>query len=421
MAWRFSGLLLAAELARHQLALPVTSLARVLRVQDHQLQESADVSDRELQESSWPPRKSEKVRDPALSSRSPALFLEHYHCQREPVVEEALDFLRTSGVQLSRSFLTQQFESMQGDGVLFTIKNQSVAFEVDQSHPKKLLLRDRSHILQSMIADLLEEVELPDMQFLYNPMDGAKRGDYGVLKREGRPGKDLLAISTSLPDWGAQVQESASRPSWNCRQKPRSFAVFRGTTTGLWNLTCASRTSHRPCKLDDICCSSCTRARVLLSARSRPDLLDAGIIRVFGQYKAHSKTLTDVLRVNGLWKNFAMDAEQACYSAVVVVDGDALPDRLPRQLGYGIPTVFVHASATDEFWYPELKSGANFLSASPENLTQVLEVLRNDPDLGRRIGEQGREFVLSSLSERRLRCYLYALLTSYAKKYKSST
>lgn len=419
MAWRFSGLLLAVELLQNRHALPVTNLVRVLRVQDDHLQESADVSDREQHEISWPIRNSKKVLDPALSSRRPDHFLEHYRCQREPVIEEALDFLRTSRLQLSRSFLTQQFESMQGEGVLFTIKNQSVVFEVDQSHPLKLLLRDRSHILQSMVADLLDEVELPDMQFLYNPMDGAERGDHGVLKREGSPGKDLLAISSSLSDWGAHVQESASRTSWNCKEKPTSFAVFRGTTTGLWNLTCDSPTSETTCKLDEICCSTCTRARVLLASRSRPDLLDAGITRVFGQYKVHSKTLTDVLRVNGLWKNFAMDEEQACYSAVLVVDGAALPDRLPRQLGYGVPTVFVHATATDEFWYPELTSGVNFMSASTENLTQVLETLRNNPDLGRRIGEEGRKFVLNNLSERRLRCYLYSLLTSYAKQYKS--
>merc|ERR1712014_430838 len=87
-----------------------------------------------------------------------------------------------------------------------------------------------------------------------------------------------------------------------------------------------------------------------------------------------------------LFRPFLSDAEQRCYAAIVVVDGTSEPWRLPNQLGYGVPVVFLRnrvssadniypAPVVDEFFYPELRPGEDYIAADTNNLEAVLESL----------------------------------------------
>merc|ERR1712083_930858 len=130
----------------------------------------------------------------------------------------------------------------------------------------------------------------------------------------------------------------------------------------------------------------------------------------------------DLLQREGLMKPKLLDREQRCYAAVVVLDGNSLPDRLPYQLAYGIPLVFIRNEGrldppTNEFWYDELQNGTNFLTATVDTLEATLERLPKLPDRGAEIGRNSAAFTRDRLSEDRLMCYATKALTMYGERY----
>lgn len=171
------------------------------------------------------------------------------------------------------------------------------------------------------------------------------------------------------------------------------------------------------------------RFRVASLSKRRPDLLDAGFNKVFGIGDAKEDTtkMQRWLEGEGLWKGTLSDDEQRCYAAVAVVDGYTVPDRLAKQLAYGIPVVFVRAprpfhrwnpSPTKEFWYDELQNGTDYLTATLDTLEGVLEKLLAAPEATRdMLGRNSLRYVQQHLTEQRVVCYLTQALQMYAERY----
>merc|ERR1712039_103827 len=125
------------------------------------------------------------------------------------------------------------------------------------------------------------------------------------------------------------------------------------------------------------------------------------------------------LRVRGMVDEKRMsDDEQTCYSAIIVPYGNSVADRLPRQLALGVPVIMMRdRTDVDEFWYEEVQNGTQWIEATPETLEVILEQLMSDQERQARIGDEARRFVEERFSERRLKCYVYRLLSRYAKEY----
>jgi hypothetical protein len=344
--------------------------------------------------------------------RRPYAFEARHHCKDEPTLTEAFAMLdENTGGKITSKDVENDFDN-ELVGLRFFIKDGRVTHEVKKGR-KEGILQARVGEYVALIQDLLNEVELPDMQFAVSLLDRSP-GTAVALKTEGVPGQDLLMIPRSLVDWGKQstslVEESMKNP---CSSK-QTQAVFRGATTGGFQKWNASAPDH-PLLTSDR--RPLPRYEVAALSQDRPELLDAGFTTVV--QADEPARFTEVLKKRGMLRDFLSDQDQRCYGAVVVVDGNSLPDRLPRQLAYGIPVVFLHEKA-DEFWYKELQAGTDYVQATTSTLAAVLEKLQARPDLSRCIGKNGQSFVLEHLSQSRLKCYLYKLLSEYGKRYQRS-
>lgn len=112
------------------------------------------------------------------------------------------------------------------------------------------------------------------------------------------------------------------------------------------------------------------------------------------------------------------DDQQTCYAAIIVPYGNSVADRLPRQLALGVPVIMMRdRTDVDEFWYEEIINGTQWIEATPETLEVILERLLKDEERQKRLGAEARRFVEERFSERRLKCYVYRLLSGYAQEY----
>jgi hypothetical protein len=213
---------------------------------------------------------------------------------------------------------------------------------------------------------------MAESQRTTNSISEYRAARVGILRTEGRPGVDLLSIPRGLSDWGGKMRSTLDAEP-NASYSPKSFAVFRGHATGFgW------------------------RKAISELAQRRPDLIDAG--------SGDDDWLTD--------------EQQMRFQAIIAPDGNSIPDRLSRQLAYGVPVVFVHPlESLNEFWYSELVPWVHYVPSSGQDLEMTLDSLRENPALAQQIGLNGKRFVEERLTEHRVRCYLYTFLQEYAARF----
>eukprot|EP00933_Yihiella_yeosuensis_P012859 TRINITY_DN12217_c0_g5_i1.p1 TRINITY_DN12217_c0_g5~~TRINITY_DN12217_c0_g5_i1.p1 ORF type:complete len:443 (-),score=69.54 TRINITY_DN12217_c0_g5_i1:243-1571(-) len=367
-----------------------------------------------------------------LSSKSDReTFFADHACEKEPTLERMFKIVDEQGgfkhhAQLKNNYSVYLRLKIQ-NGTLLDIGNSSGTAEFNSKALK----------IVPAIKALLEEVELPDMTIALNYLDNADdEGNLGILLSEGQADEDFLSIPRSLIDdqgtLGREVYESAKWGNLNCTEL-HSGAVFRGSASGVDWLKQPDELPLRDSKGD-----VATRYQVAELSLRRPDLLDAGFVEpdhhegltgggiadLFGLIPHKQDLHTKLLKGRKLLRPFMNDTDQRCYDAIVVVDGNSLPDRLPYQLGYGIPVVFVRnkigfmgKQVNEEFWYSELTPWVDFIPATVDDLESVLEKLMVMPRRQRElIGWNGRHFVITRLSEDRLMCYLYQLLEGYGSR-----
>jgi len=335
--------------------------------------------------------------------------IDEYQCPVEPTITRAFAHLDSSNITLNSDFIAKV-----GGGYLYpldrtgyggTMRFDIADHQVDitpkawYAHWGKTIA-DTNAGFPRIFLDIAKEVQLPNISFIISMADGSPAhrarkmpwlnistmnlwtnavpgphpyeiAPLGVWRTEGRPGVDLLSLPRSVSDWGRSVRSMFEKRA-NASFSPTSFAVFRGRDTGLGY-----------------------RQDVRSFSKRRPDLLDAGV---------------DPLS----------DEQQMRFKAVVVIDGQSLADRLPRQMAYGVPVVLVHPlESLNEFWYHEMRPWEHYVPASVSDLELTLDTLQKDPHLAREIGLNGKRFIEERLSERRLRCYMYRLLQEYAARFQN--
>jgi len=326
-------------------------------------------------------------------------LIDKYQCQAEPIITSAFMHLDSLNITLNSDFIAtaggdfyypiQEIATFGRGGIMrFDLADQQVDIT-----PKQYIASwgstnaDSTKGWPKLFLDIAQEVRLPNISFLISMADGspapharqlrrAQTDGYevaqsGVWRTEGRPGVDLLSLPRSMFDWGGVVA-SMFKKEPDASYSPTSFAVFRGRDTGLG-----------------------FRQEIRNFSKLRPDLLDAG----------HSHL---------------SDEQQMRFQAVVVIDGNSLADRLPRQMAYGIPVVLVHPlQSLNEFWYHEMTPWEHYVPASVFDLELTLDTLQRDPNFAHQIGLNGKRFIEERLSERRLRCYMYRMLQEYAARFQN--
>jgi hypothetical protein len=296
--------------------------------------------------------------------------------------------------------------------------NQAWNFSIDDWHKCITLRNCDSQLYINLTEALLSEVDLPDMEFVVRAGDNTV-GPLGALYSEGIVGEDLLLPGREFADGQRNgTTKSIRKGHQNCSVVHKG-AVFRGQPSGT---DFGDQNDSLPL-VDSLGLPSPRYEAVLLSKR-RPDLLDAGFYRGVPDENI-LPNLAQQMRTGGLIKDSLNDEDQRCYEAIVVIDGASVADRLPNQLAYGIPLILVRnrqgrlgRRVNDEFYYPEMVDGVHYFSATPESLETVLEDVLALPAATRaEVGERGQQFVQDKLSDDRIRCYTYNLLTEYAARF----
>jgi len=362
-------------------------------------------------------------------------------CGPEPLLESYFKKVDQAG-----GFHIEKLQEMIDDplfGIAFKIKQGQLTWNTKRT--SQASITHRAQWFRRTIERVINEMGLPDMELVVSMGDGAPgpRGGFGVpgppglFKVEGFPGEDLLFLPRSLVlsdlDLDKCFRQNASCPP----EQRKPVAIFRGSTTGcsiFWrDLERENRTGAPPRKgrasSGAFChpkfCTTGAFPRYFAARLSvrRPDLLDAGLTSIVQAVPEDSKgNIEDVFSNEGLMRPFVRAADQQCYAAVLVIDGNTLPDRLPCQLAWGMPVVFMrmageHGPPTSEFWYDEMRHGTHFLNATLETLEATLEQLLQMPDHGAEIGRNGAMFVRDRLSQNRLLCYAHKALTMYGGRY----
>jgi hypothetical protein len=337
---------------------------------------------------------------------SPDSFLQLNQCGQEPMIDSAMKFVGALNItRLEENY----FDSLVG--LKIRIQKQEVNFKLVGSNEMLGAIRKRARAYVMFLDKLLNEVHLPDMEFVVSLLDRSP-GGLGVLKAEGQVGAELLLPSrSSLAVWwnnetNAHYKEDQAR---SC-QKIKPGAVFRGSTTGgkfVWD-------EQHPLPLHGYRGGVLPRYRVVETSLKRPDLLDAGFTKVV--QSDNNLSHQEALKARGFMKDVLPSNVQKCYEAVVVVDGNTIPDRLPEQLAWGRPVVFVHdKQLPTDFFYDEITPWLHYVPATPGNLEELLEALFESENKAMMdcIGRNGQEFVKRRLSETRLKCYTTRLLMGY--------
>jgi hypothetical protein len=374
---------------------------------------------------------SQKSRTKPLVDRSPSTFTNRYKCKDEPAITRAFEAIdnqtQRTGQRITKTAVERSFKDL-WVGLKFTIAQQRATMSVHSDH-HGIVGHWRYYErqwwgtqLEALLNDLLREVELPDMEFAVSMLDGSPTRDpqVGVLKAEGIVGQDLLMIPRSmLFDWGEQVRKLAAAYKQTPCKHRKKMAVWRGATTGGANKF-LNATGGKDFKLSGFSGGTLPRFQLVEFSRKHPELLDAAFTQAVQVDRAED--FENYMTEHGFMKRRLDDDAQRCYSAAVVIDGNTGADRLPRQLAYGIPIVIIHnktLTSGDVYWYDELRAGVDYVPATQETLQQTLEKLLNDENLQKCIGENGRHYVETALTEGRMKCYMHTLLQEYAKRYRA--
>lgn len=364
------------------------------------------------------------LRSEQIAKSQPALRIPHrpVQCQEEPSLDAAFQRFDASGVRLHEAHLHRQWTT-ENIGLRFAFRNKTVQAQFYEGS-FWCTFQDGIQVFYenylAMFQAVADEVDLPDMDFVLSMFDQA-HGGAGVLKTEGIAGEDLLMVPRSLQSTDGFFQ------SWlpdeivpKCATK-KPLAVFRGAATGGC-ATWSEKPGVKNLPLLDNYSQILPRYEIAALGKRRPDLIDAGLTSS-GCY-APAEKFEEALRQEGLLREQLTYEEQHCYSAIIVADGQSLPDRLPEQLSWGLPVIFIRnkvglngARVTDEFWYKELTPWEHYVPATPETLESVLRTLLTNSTLARHIGSRGKQYIIEKLNKDRLKCYVTKLLQEYSKRF----
>eukprot|EP00441_Pelagodinium_beii_P012094 CAMPEP_0197694020 /NCGR_PEP_ID=MMETSP1338-20131121/113281_1 /TAXON_ID=43686 ORGANISM="Pelagodinium beii, Strain RCC1491" /NCGR_SAMPLE_ID=MMETSP1338 /ASSEMBLY_ACC=CAM_ASM_000754 /LENGTH=415 /DNA_ID=CAMNT_0043276819 /DNA_START=125 /DNA_END=1369 /DNA_ORIENTATION=+ len=373
-----------------------------------------------------PPEEIQFWQQPVAASRTQEAFKHRHQCKDEDVLRETFDYLKyvTAG-DFRCADIRRRLGHVHGLGFL-SVNQRKVSLELSKApsvwgDPLPSTDVKRAVHFQKIVQDLLDEVDLPDMEFaVHFPDDNVPTLLDGtpILQNQGRVGKDLLHVPRSLWDIlsGNMSTKTNDIANITCASRiPK--AVFRGAPTGFDGPSNSSGAAFQEATLRN------WRYRVASLSARRPDILDAGFHHIYGGWSSFQSSMKHVM------KDPLTDQQLACYSAVVVVDGNTLADRLPHQLKYGIPVILLHhanmsftqanyraiTTSIDEFWYPELTAGQDYMQASTENLEGLLDTMSKSWSSYKSIGSRGRTYVMNALGTDRLKCYMYQLLSEYGR------
>jgi len=350
----------------------------------------------------------------SLLDRSEESFMDRHSCQKEPTLAASFKALdEKTGGSLSSFHIKDLMKANTPQACLLEISLKSNAVTVvddEDSGPdgcREGEVDRRKDLLLAQLRALLDEVDLPDMDLVFCPRDGCEFKDWGfdadtsfTFRSEGRVGEDLLLLPRSVLSLTWDPTPAGQPFCYGNIEK----VVFRGSTTGPGPETTNG----------DYLRAAQQNMRFFAAnlSQHRPDILDAGFTHLAQDWTPFK----DVVGQSGFKKGWLTYDQQQCYAAVLNIDGNAQPDRLPEQLLWGIPTVFMH-NHTDEFWYPELKSDIHYVTADMQNLEGVIEALLNDHQRRTDIVNNAHKFVQEHLNVNRLKCYLYQLLSEYSDRY----
>mmetsp|Transcript_2606 Transcript_2606/g.4770 ORF Transcript_2606/g.4770 Transcript_2606/m.4770 type:complete len:423 (-) Transcript_2606:119-1387(-) len=342
------------------------------------------------------------VGNATIRDRTPEGFKQRHQCQEEPLLTATFKKLdATTGGVLKFPGFRKSFDEAptirianysHQSLIKLSVKSGRAYLDVGSVYEFLEQRQARGEAFLMQVEALLEEVDLPDMDIPLSVLDTSPvpPQQMGILRSEGRLGEDLLMLPRSVLQLAG-----IDKGSHHCLDKQESQAVFRGATTGPH--------SDRPHMQNP-------RYFAANLSKRRPDILDAGFSNVIQGWDDAQ------LKAEGFVKGFLSYGAQQCYSAVLVIDGNSVPDRLPEQLGWGLPVVFMRHYHVDEFWYPELTPNRT-VQASSENLEATLDELMNDEKRRVSIGSHGREYVEKRLTVDRLKCYLHQLLSEYGRRF----
>lgn len=320
------------------------------------------------------------------------VFLKDQGCPDEPAVDFAMQATgHINATDMEAAFQTPYI------GAKISITNNLVSSQLLESEFKSGV-KARINRYVDMIKALSLKVLLPDLELVVSVLDGSP-GPPGVLRTEGVPKKDLLLPGRAFPF--AEPHSSACN-----KGQLTPGAVFRGSTTGgLWKW---NETHPLPLRNEN---GISTRYRIVELGRRRPELLNAGFSSVV--QSDDNEKFTDALGQQGFMASPLTDEEQKCFQAVIVPDGNSLPDRLIHQLLYGTPIIFIHEKHQEnEFWYPELIPWVHYVPSAADDLETTLDALLQHDAVMKCIGENGRRFVQMQLTPHRAECYMTRLLSA---------
>lgn len=366
--------------------------------------------------------------------REPDAFLKRHNCAEEPTVKAVFQEIDKRKEAVTESAVVQQYEELGELGFIFNISGREVSYTAPGGTWTETL-DVRAQQYQSMLEELVNEVKLPNMRFVLSMMDGAPGGDL-VFKNEGFVGRELLMVPRGLLDWGSEVSNMVQRTESSPCQNIVRKGVFRGASTGsgtegwVWD-------QGQPLPLRDPTGWVPPRYETVQVGKEHPDILDAGFTQVVGVGE-HDNEMHEAMAYRGLVKEHLSDDQQRCYASVVVIDGNAQADRLPRQMAYGTAVIFMHNSTrgwqkpyselthtknvseigNDEFWYKEPENGTAWVSVrNVVELEQALRQILADEERHKELGKKSLHYVKHNLSASRLKCYMYHLMNEYGKRY----
>eukprot|EP00960_Hanusia_phi_P022176 656999-Hanusia_phi.AAC.3 len=270
--------------------------------------------------------------------------------------------------------------------------------------------RHRADRVVEHLHKLLQHVKIPDVDLVLHVGDGVPEHAWPletltdkfkvpVFVQDMWPSANAI-LAPSRSSMSVEFQESLSRTSKVPWPKKIGKAVWRGSTTGALYTRANWRDQ--------------TRSKVVMLSRQRPDLLDAGFTNLKAQVDSDA-TMKEMEHA-GMAGKWLSHNDQFNYKAIVVVDGNVVPDRLPSQLN-GDSAIIKQQSERIEHWYTSLKDGENviFVKSDVSDLEQVLELaLRNDTKL-KNIAMNGRKLIQQVLSRQAVDCYWVQLLEMYSQ------
>mmetsp|Transcript_1053 Transcript_1053/g.1767 ORF Transcript_1053/g.1767 Transcript_1053/m.1767 type:complete len:303 (-) Transcript_1053:50-958(-) len=275
------------------------------------------------------------------------------------------------------------------------------------------LITPRVMDLRNTLEKLLEEVRMPDMEFLFNLGDGIDQ----MLPAEIKPG-----VSTGVPIFSPDKNHVDFKVML---APPRSFsfhkkwylwgefqpynipfhtkirkAVFRGSTTGgIYH---------------DNDWFTYPRSKVVNLSLQRPDLVDArftGCVQCEGNVSARMEELGFINELSIL--NMQQQAE---YQMILVVDGNSVPDRYPQQLAWG-SAILRQESRRAEFWYEDMKPWVHYIPFKNDvsDLESILAEAQKNVSRLEAIAKAGKNHVLRRLNHETVACYWVQLLERYSQ------